>query len=109
MFAFLLSLALAVLLRPGDVLAAHGPTSVGCGEAEDVILRDPPRPIVVPRCQGADVEDGSNALAGGQGEPCDPCLLGGAAVCSLALCAGAASELRTRDHWRPPTRGPPAV
>lgn len=43
LFALLLGLALAVLLRPIDAFAAETPLAVGCAEVDDVALHTPRR------------------------------------------------------------------
>jgi hypothetical protein len=45
----LIAIAVSFLMRPSELLAADAPTSARCGQSDDVVLHNPPRPAMLPR------------------------------------------------------------
>ncbi|HWB75009.1 MAG TPA: hypothetical protein VG755_08630 [Nannocystaceae bacterium] len=63
MIAILLGFALALLIRPGELLAKQGPHSVGCGQQQQIVLQAPRRPIAIPGVDHLGADDGAPKLA----------------------------------------------
>jgi hypothetical protein len=92
------------------VLAADAPSSVSCGEADDVVLHNPPRPVLLPRHHGTDLDDHDRELASaGPGELLEVLRLTGPHVRAASPSTGASVARRTGGHWHPPSRGPPGA
>jgi hypothetical protein len=110
LLAVLIAFAVAVLLRPSEAIAADAPTSVSCGEADDVALHNPPRPVLLPRHHGSDLDDQDRGLTStGPGELIELMTLSGPQVRALSACPADRVARCSWVHWHPPSRGPPTA
>ena len=56
----LIAIAVSFLMRPSELLAADAPTSARCGQSDDIVLHNPPRPAMLPRHHDVQLDDDPN-------------------------------------------------
>jgi hypothetical protein len=109
LLVLLIAFAVSVMLRPREVAAADGPTSVSCGQSDDVVMHNPRRPALVRQHAGGDLDhpdrDFDGADPGVLLEWCEP---GGPGAAAMPHLGHARTLACSRRHWHPPGRGPPA-
>jgi hypothetical protein len=102
----LIAIAVSFLMRPSELLAADAPTSARCGQSDDIVRHNPPRPAMLPRHHDAQ-HDSSDIAHCGPGEELE--WLEPAAPAALPVIEGASASSVARARARGCTwaRGPP--
>jgi hypothetical protein len=106
LFIVLIAIAVSMMLRPSELLAADAPTSARCGQSDDIVLHNPPRPAMLPRYHDTQLDDDWGDI-GGPAELLPSVEPSGARTLPVIHGAVASLAARVRGRWRPPPRGPP--
>lgn len=108
LIALLIGIALALLVRPGELLAKQGPHTVGCDEAQDVAMQPPRRQTMAPAQGQLGADDEQPKLAHSiVGDLGFACALAGALERRFCVGDAASGRERHRRVQRLRTRGPP--